>query len=284
MAAQPSCSCCLVLGWGWVCRGVNVHVRRYRLDVEGSNEALETNVGTSACPTLCDTVTTDLLVIVRRLVRSPAMQPLGTRPLSKKRSFVALGLVLLLVATVIPHQVAFVISWLMILWTSATGSKSVATPHETAPAPSNRHNPSARDALEPPIPLSSLRAPSPSPTRRRSSPEFEAPKSHPVAMAESPPPLGDGPTPMTASNDFAFVQHVLLLQAFLFPTQGAVLAVWIRTLVTAGFTTPFDGDHNIFLAVFWLVLAEAVVNGVTWKRKGSRYLRVEYETGSIIVF
>ncbi|KAG9049980.1 GPI inositol deacylase [Tulasnella sp. UAMH 9824] len=208
-----------------------------------------------------------------RLERSPAMQAMGTRPLSKKRSFVALGLVLLLVGTVIPHQVAFVISWLMILWTSATRSKSTATPQETAPAPSPRQNPSARDALEPPIPLSSVRVPSPSPTRRRSTPEPEAPKSRPVALAELPPPPGDGPTPLTVSNDFALVQHVLLLQAFLFPTQGAVLAVWIRTLVTAGFTTPFNGDHNIFLAIFWLVLAEAVVNGVTWKRKGLRALK-----------
>ncbi|KAG8923767.1 GPI inositol deacylase [Tulasnella sp. 417] len=204
--------------------------------------------------------------------RSPTMQATGTRPLSKKRSFVALGIVLLLVATVIPHQVAFVISWLMILWTSATGQKSVAMSNEPVSAPSNRQDLSTRDTLEPAIPLSSIRAPSPSPARRRSSPEPRTLKPSLVEFAESPPPTDDGPTP-PLSNAFALVQHVVLLQAFLFPTQGAVLAVWIRTLVTAGFTTPFDGDHNIFLAVFWLVLAEAVINGVTWRRKGSRALK-----------
>ncbi|KIO23662.1 hypothetical protein M407DRAFT_9313 [Tulasnella calospora MUT 4182] len=204
--------------------------------------------------------------------RSPAIQAVGTRPLSKKRSFVALGLVLLFVATVIPHQVAFVISWLVILWTSATGSKSMATPNEFASVPSNHQAPSVRGTLEPPIPLSSIRASSPSPARRRSSPEPGTPKSRPAGVAESPPPIDDRPTP-TLSDDLALVQHVLLLQAFLLPTQTAVLAVWIRTLATAGFTTPFDGDHNIFLAVFWLILAEAVVNGVTWRRKGARALK-----------
>lgn len=214
---------------------------------------------------------TELSVIFRLSERSAIAQTVGTRPLSKKRSFVALGLVLLLVATVIPHQVAFVISWLMVLWTSASKSKPTASANEFAATLPNRQDSSSRDTLEPPIPLSSIRAASPSPTRRRSSPEPGMPKSSPAAVAASSPPVGDGlPSGSGLSNDHTLVQHVLLLQAFLLPTQAPVLAVWIRTLVTAGFTTPFDGDHNIFLAVFWLTLAEAVVNGASWKRKESR--------------
>ncbi|KAG8955175.1 GPI inositol deacylase [Tulasnella sp. 424] len=222
------------------------------------------------------TWTLSLLARLSKLLLSERLaiaQTVGTRPLSKKRSFVALGLVLLLVATVIPHQVAFVISWLMVLWTSASKSKPAASANEFAATPPNRQDSSSRDTLEPPIPLSSIRAASPSPTRRRSSPEPGMPKSSPAAVAASSPPMGDGLPPSGLSNDYTLVQHVLLLQAFLLPTQAPVLAVWIRTLVTAGFTTPFDGDHNIFLAVFWLTLAEAVVNGANWQRKGSMRLK-----------
>ncbi|KDR84062.1 hypothetical protein GALMADRAFT_219892 [Galerina marginata CBS 339.88] len=50
--------------------------------------------------------------------------------------------------------------------------------------------------------------------------------------------------------------HILLLMTWLLPLTAPVLAVWVRTLLTAGYTTPFDGDHN-FLAVFpFLVLAD----------------------------
>lgn len=37
--------------------------------------------------------------------------------------------------------------------------------------------------------------------------------------------------------------HLLLLMTWLLPLVAPVLAVWVRTLITAGFTTPFDGDH-----------------------------------------
>ncbi|KAJ3555841.1 hypothetical protein NM688_g2357 [Phlebia brevispora] len=40
-------------------------------------------------------------------------------------------------------------------------------------------------------------------------------------------------------------QHLLLLMTWLLPLAAPVLAVWVRTLYTAGLTTPFDGDHNV---------------------------------------
>ena len=42
--------------------------------------------------------------------------------------------------------------------------------------------------------------------------------------------------------------HILVLMTWLLPLTAPVLAVWVRTLLTAGYTTPFDSDHN-FLAV-----------------------------------
>jgi GPI inositol-deacylase len=36
----------------------------------------------------------------------------------------------------------------------------------------------------------------------------------------------------------------LLVMTWCLPVVAPVLAVWVRTLATAGLTTPFDGDHN----------------------------------------
>jgi GPI inositol-deacylase len=50
--------------------------------------------------------------------------------------------------------------------------------------------------------------------------------------------------------------HILLLMTWLLPLTMPVLAVWVRTLMTAGYTTPFNGDHNVFKVAPFLVLAD----------------------------
>lgn len=50
--------------------------------------------------------------------------------------------------------------------------------------------------------------------------------------------------------------HFLLLMTWLLPLTAPVLAVWVRTLLTAGLTTPFDGDHNFFAVMPFLVLTD----------------------------
>lgn len=57
----------------------------------------------------------------------------------------------------------------------------------------------------------------------------------------------------TAQNE---QEHLLLLMTWLLPLAAPVLAVWVRTLLTAGFTTPFDGDHNVLYVAPFLVLAD----------------------------
>ncbi|KAF5321343.1 hypothetical protein D9619_000541 [Psilocybe cf. subviscida] len=54
--------------------------------------------------------------------------------------------------------------------------------------------------------------------------------------------------------------HLLLFLTWLLPLTAPVLAVWVRTLLTAGYTTPFDGDHN-FLAVLPFLI---VVDFCSW--------------------
>lgn len=50
--------------------------------------------------------------------------------------------------------------------------------------------------------------------------------------------------------------HILLFMTWLLPLAAPVLAVWVRTLFTAGLTTPFDGDHFFLNAAPFLVLVD----------------------------
>ncbi|KAG6841827.1 hypothetical protein C0991_006234 [Blastosporella zonata] len=50
--------------------------------------------------------------------------------------------------------------------------------------------------------------------------------------------------------------HLLLFMTWLLPLVAPVLAVWVRTLFTAGMTTPFDGDHDFLNAAPFLVLVD----------------------------
>ncbi|KIK67657.1 hypothetical protein GYMLUDRAFT_215793 [Collybiopsis luxurians FD-317 M1] len=50
--------------------------------------------------------------------------------------------------------------------------------------------------------------------------------------------------------------HLLLFMTWLLPLAAPVLVVWVRTLVTAGLTTPFDGDHFFLNVAPFLVLVD----------------------------
>lgn len=52
-------------------------------------------------------------------------------------------------------------------------------------------------------------------------------------------------------------EYLLLLMTWLLPLAAPVLAVWVRTLATAGLTTPFDGDHNVAYVAPFVVLVES---------------------------
>ncbi|KAG8745712.1 GPI inositol deacylase [Ceratobasidium sp. 414] len=51
----------------------------------------------------------------------------------------------------------------------------------------------------------------------------------------------------------AQASHLLLLLFWLLPLVAPVLIVWARTLINAGITTPFDGDHNILNIAFIVI-------------------------------
>ncbi|KAH0587945.1 hypothetical protein H2248_006694 [Termitomyces sp. 'cryptogamus'] len=66
--------------------------------------------------------------------------------------------------------------------------------------------------------------------------------------------------------------HILLLMTWLLPLVAPVLAVWVRTLFTAGWTTPFDGDHDFLNAAPFLVL----VDFASWNM-GIQFQRQRFE-------
>lgn len=67
--------------------------------------------------------------------------------------------------------------------------------------------------------------------------------------------------------------HLLLLFTWLLPFTAPILVVWIRTLQTAGYTVPFEGDHNILSMIFWLLLGEACASGRSFVPARNRWMR-----------
>ncbi|KAK1227266.1 hypothetical protein PQX77_009753 [Marasmius sp. AFHP31] len=63
--------------------------------------------------------------------------------------------------------------------------------------------------------------------------------------------------------------HMLLFMTWLLPLAAPVLVVWVRTLVTAGLTTPFDGDHFFLNVAPFLI----VVDFASWNFNGPMYPR-----------
>ena len=94
------------------------------------------------------------------------------------------------------------------------------------------------------------------------------------SIRPSSPVSSASPTPETwrrqetrKSSNF----HILLLLTWLLPFTAPILVVWVRTLQTAGYTVPFDGDHNILAILPWLLLGEAVASGRTFCREKVRW-------------
>jgi glycosylphosphatidylinositol deacylase len=65
-----------------------------------------------------------------------------------------------------------------------------------------------------------------------------------------------GPNHQYRINNRNHSMYILLLMTWLLPLATPVLAVWVRTLFTAGLTTPFDGDHNFLNVAPFLVLVD----------------------------
>lgn len=135
--------------------------------------------------------------------------------------------VLVLVWTLVPHQVAFLATFCLHVITASTSQ---------APLPVSNSYRRLKDRSRTPTRTARPRSPS-------ISPSLATLKLHQDATR------------------LAQHGHLLLLLLWLLPFAVPVLAVWVRTLQTAGFTVPFDGDHNILRVLPWLLLGEAAASG-----------------------
>ncbi|KAH9047006.1 PGAP1-like protein-domain-containing protein [Lactarius deliciosus] len=136
-----------------------------------------------------------------------------------RNTVLSMLLVLLLVALVVPWQVAFLGCWSIHLVTCAT---HVPAPPGDAPTPQSRSR-------------------SPTPDHRPAIPPVPRPQSSVV--------------PHDA-------EHVLLLLTWLLPLAAPVLAVWARTLATAGLEAASAADHGVWSVAPYLVL----VDFASWTR------------------
>ncbi|KAI0045655.1 GPI-inositol-deacylase [Auriscalpium vulgare] len=143
----------------------------------------------------------------------------------RKNTLFSMFLIFVLVFVVIPWQVAFLGCWIIHFFTCAT--------HTPPP-------PTVFSATTPPASFS--------PNNTGYPPRSRSPPPVPPAQA-----LADGQRHSA---------HLLLLMTWLLPLAAPVLAVWVRTLATAGLTTPFDGDHSFWTVAPYLVL----VDFASWTR------------------
>lgn len=142
-------------------------------------------------------------------------------------SLVSLGLICLLIFLLVPWQVGFLGCWVYHLSTCASIQPTLAVPENAAIPLMPRDGEDEQSTVSPIAPSTRL----PATTEDRS-----------------------------AQNER---EHLLLLMTWLLPLAAPVLAVWVRTLFTAGLTTPFDGDHNVLYVAPFLVLVDPSW-GLTW--------------------
>lgn len=152
-----------------------------------------------------------------------------------------------LIFFLVPWQVAFLGSYLIIFHTTVSSSRSPLLWGRV----SHKYKDSSLDAY----PLSP------------SSPPFPPSRSSLRARSES--------HLSNQTYNHTLLTHLLLLKTLLLPLSAPVLAVWVRTLSTAGYTTPFDGDHNFLYVAPWLLVADWAWTCV--RKQGS--IRI-FETGS----
>ncbi|KAJ8085833.1 GPI inositol deacylase [Marasmius tenuissimus] len=86
---------------------------------------------------------------------------------------------------------------------------------------------------------------------------------------------------LNRENNKNLNSHMLLFMTWVLPLAAPVLVVWVRTLVTAGLTTPFDGDHFFLnVAPFLIVVDFASLNsnGPMYPRSSrlERYLSMKW--------
>jgi pimeloyl-ACP methyl ester carboxylesterase len=164
-----------------------------------------------------------------------------------RSTVVSLIFICLLVFLVVPWQIAFMGCWLIHLYTCASSAYRKPYPGSV---------PSLRSTPIESLPLRERfdgREQDTQDTEPKETEPSGGPKIQDMCQAQSLATIADTPDVTQAYHENT---HLLLLMTWLLPLSMPVLAVWVRTLMTAGYTAPFNGDHNVFKVAPFLVLVE----------------------------
>ena len=157
-----------------------------------------------------------------------------------------MALVFLVIFILVPWQVAFLGSWLIHFYTCASSLADLSS------------SPSLPPGAEA-VPLVTI---SPEPAETPSEPaELSSDSTQSSSPAPDITPRPSISHQLTLRQQTNARLHLLLFMTWLLPLAAPVLAVWVRTLATAGLTTPFDGDHNFLYVAPFLVLVEVLSGG-----------------------
>ena len=141
----------------------------------------------------------------------------------------SISIVFLLIFFLVPWQVAFLGSYLILFHTTVSSSCFPLSRRRISRKPKG-----SSSSTYPPSPSS---PPLPPPSRSNSQTRTEGQLSNQI-------------------HNHTILTYFLLLTTLLLPLSAPVLAVWVRTLSTAGYTTPFDGDHNFLYVAPWLLVVD----------------------------
>ncbi|KAE9404806.1 PGAP1-domain-containing protein [Gymnopus androsaceus JB14] len=136
---------------------------------------------------------------------------------ARKSTLISMGLIFALIFFFIPWQVAYLCCWLIHLQSCASDRSILSEP-----------------VLQPGVAV---------PLLTRNEPSVREGSDRP-------------PQHRSFKSNSNHKAHLLLLMTWLLPLAAPVLVVWVRTLVTAGLTTPFDGDHFFFNVAPFLILVD----------------------------
>ncbi|KAG1753485.1 PGAP1-like protein-domain-containing protein [Suillus lakei] len=164
-----------------------------------------------------------------------------------RSTVVSLIFISLLVFLFVPWQIAFMGCWLIHLHMCASSAHQKPYPGS---APSLRSTPTES------LPLRERfdgREPDTQDIDTNEIEPSEEPEIQDVHRAQNLTTITDTLDALQAYHENT---HLLLLMTWLLPLSIPVLAVWVRTLMTAGYMAPFNGDHNVFKVAPFLVLVD----------------------------
>lgn len=171
----------------------------------------------------------------RRLLSGPdsRLHSRGHNARLGRRTLLCMAFVLLIVFLFVPWQVAFLGCWFMQLLNCAACAHGIYNLNSTS-----------HTALEK-IP-------------RNGGENSTEPSEDGTATSGADLTIPKSPTTRcdpVSTRSFHQNSHILLFMTWLLPLTAPVLAVWVRTLLTAGYTVPFTGDHNVLkvLPILWLI-------------------------------